>query len=62
MIFENENDVVVNKKVEKNTNTNSGININLSNNQISFDVKDSDVCYFYYFDNIVDNLIKFVIN
>ena len=29
-----ENDVVVNKKVEKNTNTNSGININLCNNQI----------------------------
>ena len=33
-IFENAYDVVVNKKVEKNTNTNSGININLSNNQI----------------------------
>lgn len=32
-IFETENDVVVTKKVEKNTNTNSGININLSNNQ-----------------------------
>ena len=33
-IFENANDVVVNKKVEKNTNTNSGININLCNHQI----------------------------
>lgn len=32
-IFQTENDVVVTKKVEKNTNTNSGININLSNNQ-----------------------------
>lgn len=61
-ILRNENDVVVNKKVEKNTNTNSGININLSNNQIAFDVKDSDVYYFYYSDNIVDNPIKFVIN
>lgn len=61
-IFENENDVVVNKKVEKNTNTNSGININLSNKQIAFDVKDSVVYYFYYSDIIVDNPIRFVIN
>lgn len=32
-IFETENDILVTKRVEKNTNTNSGININLSNNQ-----------------------------
>lgn len=30
--------------------------------QIAFDVKDSDVYYFYYFDSLGDSPIKFVIN
>ena len=30
--------------------------------QIAFDVKDSDVYYFYYSDSLVDSPIKFVIN
>lgn len=30
--------------------------------QIAFDVKDSDVYYFYYSDSLIDNPIKFVIN